>query len=423
MSDNEVSPPDDRAPAVRRAELVSRSLADTARRLKMSKRSRRAFGTGSIRMRRHARLFRMVFLISFGLLVVAPTLAAGVYFGFLATPQYVAEAKFAVRTGELPKIDGVGALTGIPLAKIAQDTQVVTSYMESRALVEALEERLGLRNLYGADDIDWFSRLNREKPIEKVVKYWVSMTDSHVQLQSGIVDFTVRAFSAEDAKRIADAVIELSEALVNDMNGRMMRATVADAEREFERSAERLSRARIEFQKVRNTEGTLDAGQQGKALADLITALQGERLRLQQEHETQRKYVSATAPQMRTLTARLNAMADQIAELEARLTTQRASTTAPNDKVLSESLTKFAQQDLERRIAERHYATAAAALEMARITNERQLVYLATFVRPSLPQEARYPRPILYTMLTLGAGFIVWASLCGVISLVRNHMA
>lgn len=422
MSDNEVSPPDDRAPAVRRAELMSRSLAETARRLKMSKRSRRAFGTGSFRMRRHARLFRMVFLISFGLLVVAPTLAAGVYFGFVASPQYVAEAKFAVRTGELPKIDGVGALTGMPLAKIAQDTQVVTSYMESRTLVEALEQRVGLRNLYGADDIDWFSRLNREKPIEKVVKYWVSMTDSRIQLQSGIVDFTVRAFSPEDAKRIADAVIELSEALVNDMNGRMLRATVADAEREFERSAERLSRARIEFQKVRNTEGTLDAGQQGKALADLITALQGERLRLQQEYETQRKYVSASAPQMRTLTARLNAMADQIAELEARLTTQRAST-APNDKVLSESLTKFAQQDLERRIAERHYATAAAALELARITSERQLVYLATFVRPSLPQESRYPRPILYTALTLGGGFIVWAALCGAIGLVRNHMA
>ncbi len=422
MSDDEVSRPDEKAPAVRRAELTSRSLAETARRFRMSKRSRRAFGTGTFRMRRNARLFRTIFLVSFVLIVVIPTVTAGVYFGFIASPQYIAEAKFAVRSGEIPKIDGMGALTGMPLAKIAQDTQVVTNYMESRAIVEALEQRVGLRSLYSADDIDWFARFNRDKSIEKFVTYWKWMTNSKIQIQSGIVVFTVRAFSASDAKRIADAVIELSEGLVNDMNSRMMSATVANAEREFERSAERLSRARIEFQKVRNTEGTLDAGQHGKALADLITGLQADRLRLQQEYEAQLKYVSASAPQMRTLKNRLVALTDQITELEARLTTHRASAAA-DGKVLSESLTKFAQQDLERRIAERHYATAASALELARITSERQLVYLAAFVRPSLPQESRYPRPILYTGLTLLGAFLIWAAVCGGITAVRNHMA
>jgi len=422
MSDHEVSRPNDKAPPQRRAELVSRSLSETARRFRMSKRSRRAFGTGTFRMRRHARLFRTIFIVSFVMIVVTPTVTAAVYFGLIASPQYIAEAKFAVRTGEIPRIDGMGALTGMPLAKIAQDTQVVTNYMESRAIVDALERRIGLRSLYSTDDIDWFARFNRDRSIERFVKYWRFMSDASIQIQSGIVDFTVRAFSADDAKRIADAVIELSEALVNDMNKRMMQATVADAEREFERSAEQLSRARIEFQKVRNTEGTLDATQQGKALVDLITALQGERLRVQQEYETQLKYVSASAPQMRTLNARLSALADQIAELQAKLTTQRVSATS-DGKVLSESLTKFAQQDLERRIAERQYAVAAGALELARITSERQLVYLATFVRPSLPQESRYPRPILYIALTLGGTFIVWAGFCAAIAAIRNHMA
>lgn len=422
MSNPEVSSPDEKAPALRRTELLSRSLAETGRRFRMSKRSRRAFGTGTVRMRRHHRLVRMIFIGSFVMIVVLPTLASAVYFSLIASPQYVAEAKFAVRTGEIPKIDGMGALTGMPLAKIAQDTQVVTHYMESRAIVDALEQRIGLRDLYSADGIDWYARFNRDRPIEKLVKYWQGMSGASIQRQSGIVEFTVHAFTAPDAKRIADTVIELSETLVNDMNNRMMHATVADAEREFERSAERLSRARVEFQRVRNTEGTLDATQQGKALADLITALQGERLRLRQEYETQLKYVSTSAPQMRTLSARLGALADQIAELEARLTTQRVST-APDSKVLSESLTRFAQQDLERKIAERQYATAAAALELARITSERQLVYLATFVRPSLPQNPRYPRPTLYTALVLGGAFVVWAALCGTITAVRNHMA
>jgi capsular polysaccharide transport system permease protein len=165
----------------------------------------------------------------------------------------------------------------------------------------------------------------------------------------------------------------------------------------------------------------LDASQTGKGLAELITALQGERLRLQQEYDTQSNYVSPTAPQMRALQARLTALADQIADLEAKLTTQRASTVT--DRVLSESLTKFAQQDLERRIAERQYAAAAAALELARATNERQLVYLATFVRPSVPEEPRYPRRILYTSLVVIGSLILWSGLCALATAVRNHMA
>ncbi len=407
--------------AIRRAEHLSQNLAETARRFRMSKRSRRASGTGTFRMRRHARLFRAIFIISFFLIVLIPSIVAAAYFGFIATPQYIAEAKFAVRTGEIPKIDGMGAVTGLPVAKIAQDTQVVTNYMKSRAIVESLEGRLGLRSLYSADEIDWYARFARDKPIEEFVDYWKSMTDASIQGMSGIVVFTVRAFSASDAKRIADAVIDLSEALVNDMNNRMLRATVSDAEREFARSADRLSRARVEYQKVRNSEGMLDAGQAGKALAELITALQGERLRLQQEYDTQSKYVSATAPQMRTLSARLKALADQIADLEAKLTTQR--TTAVADKVLSESMTKFAQQDLERRIAERQYAVAAAALELARATSERQLVYLAAFVRPALPQESRYPRRVLFTSLVVIASLVTWSALCGALTAVRNHMA
>jgi len=422
MSNGDTSRTEDNKPLpLRRAELLSRNLAETARRFRMSKRTRPTSGMGSFRMRRHALLFRTIFIVSFFLVVLAPSIIAATYFGLIASSQYVAEAKFAVRTGEIPKIDGLGAATGLPAAKIAQDTQIVTSYMQSRAIVEALEQRLDLRGLYGSDDIDWFARFNRDKPIEKLVDYWKSMTDASIQLPSGIVVFTVRAFNPSDAKRLADTVINLSEALVNDMNNRMMHATIADAEREFARSADRLGRARAEFQRVRNSEGTLDAGQHGKALADLITALQAERLRLQQEYETQSKYVSATAPQMRTLSTRLKAMTDQIAELEAKLTTQRAS--ASNDKVLSESLTKFAQQDLERRIAERQYASAAAALELARATSERQLVYLAAFVQPALPHDSRYPRRTLFTSLIASGSLVAWALFCAAVTAVRNNMA
>ncbi|HJQ57149.1 MAG TPA: lipopolysaccharide biosynthesis protein [Vineibacter sp.] len=421
MSNSVVPNPESRKPpALRRAEQLSETLAGVARRMRISTRNRRS-GGGSFRMRRRARLFHGIFIAGFVLLTAIPSLVGVVYYALLATPQYQAEAKFAVRTGEIPKVDGIGAMTGMPAAKIAQDTLVVTNYMQSRAIVEELERRLDLRAIYSGAELDWYARFNREKPIEKFVTYWKSMTDASIQPSSGIVTFTVRAFSAADAKRIAEAVIDLSEALVNDINSRMLRATVADAERELTRSAERLSKARAEFQRIRNTEGIIDAAQAGQSLADLLTTVQGERLRLQQEYDAQRKSVAPTAPQMRTLRARIDSLDAQIAELEARQTAQRSTTVT--DRVLSESMTKFAQQDLERRIAERQYTAAASALQAARAASERQLVYLAAFVRPALPEDARYPRRWLYgTVIVLG-GLLAWGLFCAAINAVRNHMA
>ena len=54
--------------------------------------------------------------VSFLGFVVAPTLAAAVYFGLVATPQYVSEARFIVRQPSQPQPSGLGvALQGIGL--------------------------------------------------------------------------------------------------------------------------------------------------------------------------------------------------------------------------------------------------------------------------------------------------------------------
>jgi len=79
--------------------------------------------------------------------------------------------------------------------------------------------------------------------------------------------------------------------------------------------------------------------------------------------------------------------------------------------------------DLERQIAEKLYAGAISTLEVARLTAERKRMYLNTFVQPSLPQEAQYPRRILFTSSTLGILLTIWGALMGLVSVVRNYMA
>ena len=102
---------------------------------------------------------------------------------------------------------------------------------------------------------------------------------------------------------------------------------------------------------------------------------------------------------------RLSAIREQIQALEAELTQRRAE----GRDGLSAVMTRFDQLALERQVLERQYATASASLEQARAAAARQQMYLATFVRPTLPEDPAGPRRVLYPVLiVIGLG-VIWA--------------
>jgi capsular polysaccharide transport system permease protein len=231
MSVEPIAPPL-RVPASERASRVSESLTEAARRLRFASTGRSQVPT-TYRARRSRRMARLITLLSFVALVALPSASSVAYFGFIAADQYVAEARFAVRSGAMAGLDALSSLTGIPSAQVIQDTQVVTNFIESRALVEHLAENADLRGRYSVPEADFYARLNPEKPIERVVKYWNSMSDVGIEMPGGIVVLTVRAFRPEDAVALGNAVVDASEQLVNDMNERARRDAVANADQEF----------------------------------------------------------------------------------------------------------------------------------------------------------------------------------------------
>lgn len=409
--------------ALERAQAVSRALTEAARRARFSTRARGAYRNGSFAARRGAKLIRILTIVLLIAMVAVPNLAAALYFGLLASDQYVSEAKFTVSSGVIPKMDGVGSVTGVPPILIVQDTQVVTNYIHSRAMVEQLERMVALREAYSSDAIDWWARF-RKKPIEQFVDYWEKMSGTSIAFPSGIVTVTVRAFSAEDAKRIADAVVKLSENLINDLNDRMRRDTVLASERDMERAAQKLAHARLDMEVARNTEGLLDVNQTNKGLGDLMTGLETDLLKVQQQYQSQLRYVTPEAPQMRFLKSQITALQGQLDDLKAQVTSQsEKGASAMAEKTLSGKMTKFSELDLEQRIAEKQYAVSVAAVEAARILSERRMLYLHEIVAPALPEEAKYPKRWLSVGITLVTSLIAWGATVAAMAFVRNHMA
>jgi len=407
--------------ALERIRQVSQSLSDAARRSRMSARARNAYSGGGFQARRGAKASRWALVLSFVLLVLTPGLASAVYYGFIASNQYVSEAEFTVTGGEAPAPDGLGLLSGIPSLAIVQDTQVVVNYVHSRAAVEALDKSAALLSVYSTSKADWLSRFDAKKPIEKFVKYWERMSDISIKMPAGIVDLKVRAFNAEDARRVTQASLDLCEGLINEMNDRINGDAVTNAEQELQRTSQRLAKALAALEKARNASGILDATQTAASLEKLSDETRAALLKMQGEYATQLKYVTEAAPQMRELKSRIDATQAQIAEIESKLTSERASTN--DETTVSGAMTTFGELDLERQISERLYAGAAASLELARFAAERKMMYLKAFVSPVGAEEPQYPKRALYPALIFVGCLAGWGLLCALAVTVRNHMA
>jgi capsular polysaccharide transport system permease protein len=82
----------------------------------------------------------------------------------------------------------------------------------------------------------------------------------------------------------------------------------------------------------------------------------------------------------------------------------------------------YEQLESERSFAENAYRHALAAPDQARMNADRQQVYLADFVQPSLPEEALYPRRLHSVAVVLLIAFAVWAIGSLTVRSVRDHL-
>jgi capsular polysaccharide transport system permease protein len=352
----------------------------------------------------------------FVVLVVLPALVAGVYFGAIASRQYVSEMRFAVR-GASNAGDFLGGLGGYANAQRNEDALVIADYVRSRRMFEDLDKDLALKRRYALPAVDYFSRMDGEDPIEDLVRYWRWKVDVSIDRSSGVVTVTVKAFTPEDALAIAQGISDRSERLANELSERARRDSLKLSEEALTK-AERAMQATIEStRQTRNERGVLDATKAAEGLTKVITDLRGKLLVLENEYAVQQSTLSPTSPQMTILASRIGNLRRQISELEQQI----AGTT--DQAHLTETQEQLERRAMERRVAEQQYVSAAAEFERARLEEASKQVYLVTFVPPRLAEDALYPKRLLIFAIVLGAGLALWGAGVGAAVLVRDHIA
>lgn len=361
----------------------------------------------------------------FLVLAVLPTIFMGLYLFFVASPQYVSEARVVVRTAQDDKgsadfSDALSMLSRMSggsanKASIA-DAYIVSDYVRSRSIIMKIGGETALDTYFGKNSIDYFSRLTSSQPIEIGWKYWQSMVSSSVDTQSSIISLTARAFNPDDAHRLLRSILSACENKLNELSLRARDDMINRAVADRDKAAERLKNARaalLDFQsRNRSIDPTADARQLGSILAQLTL----ERIETENEMLTSSSSLNATSPTRRLLTTRIQAIDTQIADIQKKLTSDGGS------KPISQLLSKYEELQLELRFAERLYSSAESGISVARLQADRQQLYLAEIVSPTVPQYALYPKSALMTLFTFIAGTAAWMFVALLLAGIRDHM-
>lgn len=357
--------------------------------------------------------------LTFIIVVLAPLAMAAVYYLAIAADQYVAEFRLSLRTVDAPRVEPL-LLLGSDAAHTtaASKSQIVAQYIASRAIVDELDPALDLRKLFSPPAADWWARLALPASIEELVRYWRNQVDPFYDTSAGTIIVRLRAFSPDDALRVAQAVVASSEKLVNELSARARGDAVGFAQTEVGQAEARLKKALAAIREFRDQAGMIDPGKTADATATLATKLRADLLKTNSELATLKAYMRDDAPPVRVLKARIRSLETQQRGL-AREMTDNGLPAAP---ALSQTLGSYEALETERKFAETAYQHALEGLDRARDNADRQHLYIASFVPPSLPEMALYPHRWRSLGLVALIAFAVWAIGALAVQSIRDHL-
>ena len=361
-------------------------------------------------------------LWSFVLCVLLPIMAATAYYMTIATDRYAARAGFSIRGVDTSAgIDGIGAITGLASSgSTTSDSYIVLSYLVSRELVEAVDAELDLRGAYAATDVDPLSRLEPDANAEEFVNYWQRRIRTQFDPTSGIIEFEVQSFSPEHARKIADAVLRLTQALVNDLSANARSDALRFAREEVELQEVRIRDALSAIRDFRASEQSVDPSASAALEIQLIASLESRLIDLNARISALRQTLDEDAPSMKALRRNVEALEAQITERRQAIGNNLFDDVGMS--AVTQQLALYEELEVERSLVQQAYASALISLEQARRDADRQQRYLAIHLRPQAAQSAEYPRSLRNLLVLSFALVAAWGIGALITYSVRDHL-
>jgi capsular polysaccharide transport system permease protein len=356
----------------------------------------------------------------FLLIVVLPTLLVGAYLFLISADQYESESHFLVRAPgqQQMQVGGVGQLLGAAagISTSQSEAMSVADYLTSHDVVAELDRRVGLKSLFQRPEADILARLHGDNPTpERMLKYYLNHVSVYYNTETGITSLKVHTFRPDDALKINQALLDLGEERVNQMNIRSYNDSLKMARSQLAEAETAVSQVQSRITGFRQNRRDIDPQSTGEAQIRMVSTLQTQLAAARSQLSAMGSLINRSSPQYVALAARVRS-------LEAEVGSQSGKMTDGGSNIAS-TLGGYENLRVRQDFVGKRYDAAAANMEKAREEAQRQQLYVVRVVDPNLPVKSTYPQRgrIMATMVLglLLAYAIGWLIVAG----VREHAA
>lgn len=395
-------------------------------------------------MRRRKSRIPWLFLI----LVVLPTVMAWFYYYKNASDQFVSESHFIIQGNNVPRVDILGALTGVPGAGGgASDAMIIQDYLQSLDFLATIEEELDVRRHYSRQKIDGYARLPYDASNEDLVEYWQGMAEVEYDLSSGITALKMTAFDPDTSQLLVELALRESELLINRLSNNLRNDSLNLAQKEAEDAEQDLAVIRAQTTAFRERQNALDPVQEvtteinteisvrlGRLsqLEGLLSQLTADMARAEAELSNLSSFMQPNTVKVKAAQRKVLALRQQVGKAKANVERQRrvvqqktqAQTRKPakGRKSTAAEVAEFAELQSRQAFAEEMYRAKLATLEQAKMESARKQRYLTVIVQPSLPDEAIKPDRPMGVLNVLLLSFLAWGIGSLSLAAIRDHI-
>jgi len=348
--------------------------------------------------------------------VVLPTLLAAIYYGLIASDIYISESRFVIKSpdqkrSQISTLANLVQTTGLSGGQ--EQTNEILTFVRSRDALKALQKSIAIRGKFATPDADFLSRFPRpfsDDSFESLFKYYGKRVDARLDSETSTAIIKVEAFNPQDAYVINRRLLELSEGLVNQLNGRARGKAIVEAQRQVDLATQRVKYARVALTQYRNAKSLIDPTKQAGGVLEISNTLIGERAALQAQLDLMQREAPSN-PSIPALRNRIKAISVQIASQDSRV--------VGNGSGIASKLGEYENLLVEQEFATESLTAANTALVQARAEAQRQQFYLERIVDPNTPDIPLLPKRFINVLIVFAAAislyFIAWMFMVGVL--------
>lgn len=341
----------------------------------------------------------------FWLVFALPNLLCIAYFGFIAAPVYVSEARFVV--------DQSGSRQSVSLQSILSQSDyslggasLVKSYIGSPDAVQALDAKIDLRAAYGAPKGDFISRLGGLAHLDTSAvglrEFMSGRIEDRIDEDSSVSTLRVYAYSAKDAHEINRALIDQSLSVIDSLNQQRVDEIASVAHQNVETISGQLQTLKSSLLSARTDHAVFDPQSEADLTGAVIQSLQEEIARKQASLATLRDQ-TPNSPLLKQRSIEISSLKDQAEALQSRIS-GAANSISTSDALIS-------SLESEIKITTQLLLSARQAEQSARVSAASSNYFIEVLSEPSRPDRPERPLRLYIIMSTLLGSLIVWSFL------------